>query len=229
MINLDGIHLTIEEIIAAARRFEPVQIAPEACAAMSRSAGWVEQIVASDRPVYGINTGFGIFADQRIPPAESSCLSRNLILSHAVGAGPSLSQEVVRAAMVVRANTLAKGFSGVRPELVELMTAMLNHRVTPVVPSQGSLGSSGDLAPLSHLGLVMTRGEKDDEDESGWADYNGEILIGKTAMARAGLEPIILGPKEGLALNNGATFSAVAPIPSPTKSRATRLITANIY
>jgi histidine ammonia-lyase len=208
VINLDGSHLTIEEIIGAARRFETVQIAPEACVEMSRSAGWVARIVASDSPVYGINTGFGIFADQRIPPAESSRLSRNLILSHAVAAGPSLPQEVVRAAMVVRANTLAKGFSGVRPELVELMTAMLNRRVTPVVPSQGSLGSSGDLAPLSHLGLVMTRDEKDDGNESGWADYAGKVLLGKTAMARAGLERIILGPKEGLALNNGATFSA---------------------
>ena len=119
-----------------------------------------------------------------------------------------LPDEVVRAAMLVRANTLAKGHSGVRPELIELILEMLNRGVTPVVPSQGSMGSSGDLGPLSHLALVITKDEKDLEIEFGFARYQGTTLSGKGAMAQAGLERFILGPKEGLALNNGATFSA---------------------
>jgi histidine ammonia-lyase len=125
-----------------------------------------------------------------------------------VATGPELPLEVVRAAMLIRANTLAIGFSGVRPRLVETLLGMLNLGVTPLVPSQGSLGSSGDLAPLSHMGLVFTTDGEDREDQSGWADYRGQRLSGKAAMQAAGLERLILGPKEGLGINNGATFSA---------------------
>ncbi len=166
------------------------------------------QIAASPKAVYGINTGFGIFSDQRIPPSASALLSRNLILSHAVATGPELPVEVVRAAMLIRANTLAIGHSGARPEIVETLLAMLNAGVAPVVPSQGSLGSSGDLAPLSHLALVFTTDETDLESESGWADYQDQRMSGKAAMQAAGIERLVLGPKEGLAINNGATFSA---------------------
>jgi histidine ammonia-lyase len=165
-------------------------------------------MVASGAPVYGINTGFGIFADQRIPPADSARLSRNLILSHAVGTGSDLPGEVVRAAMLIRANTLAAGYSGVRPELVETLLEMLNRTVIPAIPSQGSLGSSGDLAPLSHLALVFSTDAADRDEESGWADFQGQRLSGKAAMAAAGIPRLVLGPKEGLASNNGATFSA---------------------
>ncbi len=207
-ITIDGSHLTIEEIVAVARHFAKVRLAPDAKTAVERAHGWVQQIVEKGDPVYGINTGFGIFADHRIPAEDSAKLSRNLILSHAVGTGESLAEEVVRAAILVRANTLAKGFSGVRPAVVETLLALLNKRVTPVVPSQGSLGSSGDLGPLSHLALVFTTDEKDLEAESGVAIYQGERLTGKEAMQRAGIERLILGAKEGLAVNNGATFSA---------------------
>jgi histidine ammonia-lyase len=135
----------------------------------------LEAIMASGHPVYGINTGFGIFADQSIPPEESATLSRNLILSHAVGTGTALPKEVVRAAMLVRANTLTKGFSGVRVEIVQTLLDMLNLGISlPVVPSQGSLGSSGDLCPLSHLALVFTTDERDLEAESGDAYFNGD-------------------------------------------------------
>ncbi|MBG0783932.1 MAG: histidine ammonia-lyase [Anaerolineaceae bacterium] len=207
-VIIDGDHLTIEEIVAVARHNTSVVLAPIAKEAVERAHGWVEQIVAKGDPVYGINTGFGIFADQRIPSGDSAKLSRNLILSHSVGTGEPLADEIVRAAILVRANTLAKGFSGVRAVVVETLIALLNQQVTPVVPSQGSLGSSGDLGPLSHLALVFTTDSEDREDESGFAKYQGEVLTGKEAMRRAGIERLILGAKEGLAVNNGATFSA---------------------
>ncbi|KUK96880.1 MAG: Histidine ammonia-lyase [Anaerolineaceae bacterium 46_22] len=207
-IIIDGQSLRIEDVIAVARHGEKVALAESAKEAIKESRQWVEQIVERGEPVYGINTGFGIFAEHRIPSQDSAQLSRNLILSHAVGTGKSLDEEIVKAAILVRANTLSKGFSGVRVSVVETLIALLNKGVTPIVPSQGSLGSSGDLAPLSHLALVFTTDEKDDGAESGQAIFEGEILSGKEAMKRAGIERIILGSKEGLALNNGATFSA---------------------
>jgi histidine ammonia-lyase len=208
MIVIDGSHLAIPDVVGVARFGEPVGLSPQARRRMQRSRDWVMQIAASHQAVYGINTGFGIFADQRIPPSDSTRLSRNLILSHAVATGPELPVEVVRAAMLIRANTLAIGHSGARPEIVETLLAMLNAGVAPVVPSQGSLGSSGDLAPLSHLALVFTTDESDLESESGWAYYRDQRLSGKAALQAAGIQRLILGPKEGLAINNGATFSA---------------------
>jgi len=207
-IVLDGESLTIDEIVAVARHGAKVRLGDSAIETIEESHQWVEEIIKRGEPVYGINTGFGIFAEQRIPAEDSAQLSRNLILSHAVGTGEPLDDEIVRAAILVRANTLAKGFSGVRILVVETLLALLNKGVTPVVPSQGSLGSSGDLAPLSHLALVYTTDEKDDEAQSGMAFFEGEIYSGKEAMRRAGIDRIILGAKEGLAVNNGATFSA---------------------
>lgn len=211
MLLIDGNSLTVAQVVAVARQWEKAGLAPAARQRMLESRTWVEDIVAAGRPVYGINTGFGAFADQRISPQDSDLLSRNLILSHAVATGPDLPGEVVRAAMLIRANTLAKGFSGVRPEVVETLLEMLNRGVTPAVPSQGSLGSSGDLAPLAHLALVFTTDAADREQESGWADVGyaqPARLSGKAALQSAGIPRLILGPKEGLALNNGATFSA---------------------
>jgi histidine ammonia-lyase len=208
MITIDGDHLTIPDVVRVARFNERVGLSPHARQRMQLSHDWVMEITASSKAVYGINTGFGIFSDQRIPPSASAQLSRNLILSHAVATGPELPIEAVRAAMLIRANTLAIGYSGVRPELVETLLAMLNSGVIPVVPSQGSLGSSGDLAPLSHLALVFTTDEADLESESGWAYYNDRRLSGKAAMQAAGIKRLVLGSKEGLAINNGATFSA---------------------
>ena len=207
-IILDGESLTIDDIVAVARHGAKVELADSAKQTIEESHLWVEKIVKRGEPVYGINTGFGIFAEQRIPADDSAQLSRNLILSHAVGTGEPLADEIVRAAILVRANTLAKGYSGVRVVVVETLLELLNKGVTPVVPSQGSLGSSGDLAPLSHLALVYTTDERDDEAESGMAFFEGEIFSGKEAMKRAGIDRIILGAKEGLAINNGATFSA---------------------
>ncbi|MEW6502734.1 MAG: histidine ammonia-lyase [Chloroflexota bacterium] len=208
MIQIDGNHLDIHEVVSVARYGEEVGIAPSGIENLRRSRKVLERIIRSDQAVYGINTGFGIFSEKRIPLEDSNRLSRNLILSHAVAVGEPMPNEVVRAAMLVRANTLVKGYSGVREEIAQTLIEMLNKKVTPLVPQQGSLGSSGDLSPLSHLALVFTTDEADREEESGWAEYEGKILTGKEAMQRAGIPRLILGPKEGLAINNGATFSA---------------------
>ena len=208
MIQIDGNNLTLEDLAAVARGGEPVSLSAEGIQAILTAQGYLEEIRATDQPVYGINTGFGIFADQRIHRQDSARLSRNLILSHAVGTGPALPADVVRAAMLVRANTLTKGLSGVRVEIVETLLEMINKGVTPIIPEQGSLGSSGDLLPLSHMALVFTTDELDREEDSGWAEYKGRLMSGKQAMTEAGLKRIVLGAKEGLAVNNGATFSA---------------------
>lgn len=208
MLKIGNHPLTIEEIHDVARNNELVQISVDARERVERSHQRLTSILKAGKPVYGINTGFGIFSDKKIQIDECNQLSRNLILSHAVGTGPILPVEVTRAAMLVRANTLARGYSGVRLKIIEVLVEMLNKGVTPVVPSQGSLGSSGDLCPLSHLALVFTTDSKDLESESGYAELEGQILTGKQAMKAVGIERIELGPKEGLAINNGATFSA---------------------
>jgi histidine ammonia-lyase len=208
MIQLDGNQLTIDQIASVARHGETVSLSTRALKRIQESRSWVDQMVMSETPVYGINTGFGIFSDRRISREDAALLSRNLILSHAVATGPELDKDVVRAAMLIRANTLAKGYSGIRPIVVETIIEMLNRGVTPMIPSQGSLGSSGDLAQLSHMALVFTTYGGDLDEESGWAEFQGKRVSGKTAMERAGITRIILGAKEGLAVNNGATFSA---------------------
>jgi histidine ammonia-lyase len=168
----------------------------------------VADLIARGEPVYGLNTGFGVFADRHISAEDTQRLQRNLILSHAVGVGEPFAPEVVRAAMLIRANTLALGHSGVRPALAETLLAMLNADVTPIIPAQGSLGSSGDLAPLSHLALALSTDAADREEESGQAWHRGRRVSGKAGMAAAGIPRLVLGPKESLALNNGATFCA---------------------
>lgn len=208
MIELDGYHLSIGGVVRVSRKDEPVRLAQSASEALERSRAWVEEILSSGQPVYGINTGFGLFADTAISRENAGKLNRNLILSHAVGTGPFFPIETTRAAMLVRANTLARGFSGVRSALVAVLLEMLNKGVSPLVPSQGSLGSSGDLAPLAHLALVLSRGEKERDLESGRAIYEEEELSGLEAMRRAGIARIKLEAKEGLALTNGATFCA---------------------
>ncbi len=208
MIEIDGNHLDINSVVSVARFGEEVEITPIGIENLRRSRKVLETILKSNQAVYGINTGFGIFSEKRIPLEDSNRLSRNLILSHAVAVGEPLPTEMVRAAMLVRANTLVKGFSGVREEVAKTLVEMLNKKVTPLVPQQGSLGSSGDLSPLSHLALVFTTDEADLDEESGWAEFDGKIMTGKQAMNQAGIPRLILGPKEGLAINNGATFSA---------------------
>lgn len=208
MIEIDGNSLTLEELHRAAVLNEKITLQPSAVQAIEDCRKRVDKIIQTGLPVYGINTGFGIFADTEISSLQTRRLNRNLVLSHAVGTGPDLHPEIVRAAMLIRANTLAKGYSGVRLVVVQTLLDMLNQGVTPCIPSQGSLGSSGDLAPLSHLALVLTRDEQDLPEQSGRAEFRGRVSSGKEAMELAGLERIILEAKEGLALNNGATFSA---------------------
>lgn len=192
---LDGEHLTIAQVVAVAREGARVRLSPICHQKIQRSRALVEKILAEDRRVYGISTGFGEFSKISIGPEQSAQLQENLILSHCVAVGEPLSEDAVRAMMLLRANALCKGFSGIRQELIECLLDMLNAGVTPVVPQQGSLGASGDLAPLSHMALVMLgRGE---------AFYKGERLPGKEAMERAGLPTWHLLAKEGLALING--------------------------
>ncbi len=200
--------MTLDRVALVARQGQRVSLAPEARARMAQSREWVEALVARGEPVYGINTGFGIFAERNISAADTIRLQRNLLLSHAVGVGEPFAPEVVRATMLIRANALALGHSGARPALAETLLAMLNAGVTPIIPSQGSLGSSGDLAPLSHLALVLSTDEAGSTEASGQVWYGGQVLTGAEGMAAAGLARLVLGPKESLALNNGATFSA---------------------
>jgi histidine ammonia-lyase len=207
MIQIAGRNLTLEQIQAVARDFDKVTLSPQAETLILRSRSWVEQIVESENPVYGINTGYGIFSDRRINKQDARRLARNLILSHSVGTGEPLPEEVVRAAILIRANTLSKGFSGTRVLLVQKLLDLLNQRVLPVIPEKGSMGSSGDLAPLCHLGMILTRDEEDIDALSGEVIYQGKRMSGKKGMQAAGIERFILEPKEGLALSNGASFS----------------------
>jgi histidine ammonia-lyase len=195
MLTIDGSHLTIAEVGAAARGLSPVSLSPDAAARMELSRALIDRLAAGDDAIYAVNTGVGLLADQRIPREDLDRLQRNVIRSHAAGVGEPLAREVVRAMMLIRANVLALGFSGIRPLVAERLCGLLNHGVTPVVPSQGSVGASGDLAPLAHIALVLI-GE-------GEAECGGEILTGAEALRRAGVEPIVLHPKEGISLING--------------------------
>ncbi len=195
MTTLDGSSLTIEAVKRAANGDGPVEIAAEAGERMERSRAVVERLAAGDAPVYAVNTGVGLLADVRIAPAELEQLQRNVVRSHACGAGDPLSRAEVRAMMLIRANVLAKGFSGIRPVVAQRLCDLLNRNVTPVVPSQGSVGASGDLAPLAHIALVLI-GE-------GEAEFEGARISGGDALRRAGIERLILGPKEGISLLNG--------------------------
>ena len=203
-----GETLTIQDLVNVAREDFKVTLAESAREKIAASRAWVENIVARGEPMtYGINTGFGIFANVHVSAAQARDLMRKLITSHAVGVGEPLPEEVVRATMLIRANTLAQGFSGVRVEIVETLIEMLNRGVHPIIPAKGSVGASGDLAPLSHLALVLSTDENDLESESGEAMYRGERVSGKLAMQRAGIPRLILEAKEGLALNNGTAVS----------------------
>ncbi len=195
-VVIDGHNLTFEEFIAVARFGARVELAESARQAMARSRALAEKISAERRAAYGITTGFGDFATVAVSDDMSAHLSTNLILSHCTGTGEPYEIEQVRGMMLLRANALCVGVSGVRPVLVEMLIEMLNQGVHPVVPQKGSLGASGDLAPLSHMGLVLLgRGE---------AMYQGERLPGAEAMRRAGIAALdTLVSKEGLGITNG--------------------------
>jgi histidine ammonia-lyase len=194
-IALTGNDLTFEHLYGAALRGEAVALAPNAIERMKASRAVVDRVVAAGTAAYGINTGFGKLASVRISAEQVRQLQVNLVRSHACGVGAPLSEAETRAMMLLRANAIAKGLSGVRPQVVETLCAMLNAKVHPVIPSQGSVGASGDLAPLAHLAQVVI-GE-------GRAAHKGEILAGGEAMRRAGIKPVALEAKEGLSLLNG--------------------------
>ena len=208
-IIINGSDLTIEDVFRVARGEAEPTLDPAAKTAIIRSSEIAERLAEGDKPIYGVNTGVGVFANQRIDWKKSARLSRNQILSQLVGLGPPFSPEQVRAAMLLRINSLAKGYSGVRIEVIELMLEMLHRGVTPLVPLQGSLGSSGDLAPLSHIAVVFSKDPDPDErgDHSGFAWYGDERMSGSEAMSKAGLNRLILDRKEGAALTNGISFT----------------------
>src|SRR2546425_7609252 len=193
--SLTGNDLTFAQLYKVALHNEIVELAPAAVNRMNASRAVVERLLASGATAYGINTGFGKLASVRISAEQVRQLQVNLVRSHASGVGEPLSETETRAMMLLRANALAKGLSGVRPVVVETLIKMLNARVHPVIPSQGSVGASGDLAPLAHLAHVVI-GE-------GRALYRGEALAGGEAISRAGIPPLVLEAKEGLSLLNG--------------------------
>ncbi|WP_126427695.1 histidine ammonia-lyase [Brevibacillus marinus] len=194
-ISLDGQQLTIEQVEAIARRFAPVKLSADAIDRIQASRRLVERMVRERRVAYGVTTGFGKFSDVVISREDTRQLQENLIMSHACGVGEPYPVEVVRAMIALRINALAKGYSGIRLETLTLLVEMLNRGVHPIIPQQGSLGASGDLAPLAHLVLVMLG--------KGEAEYEGRRLPGAAALQAAGLQPIRLHAKEGLALING--------------------------
>lgn len=198
-LALDGQSLTLGDLVAVARQGRRVALAPEARVAVGASRHLVEEVLRRGEVVYGVNTGFGELARTRVPPHALRALQLNLVRSHAAGVGEPLPRDAVRAMMLLRANALAAGYSGIRPEVVDLLLEMLNRGVHPVVPSQGSVGASGDLAPLAHLALVLV-GE-------GRAEVDGKALPGATALRRRDLRPVTLEAKEGLALVNGTQLT----------------------
>lgn len=214
---LDGENLTLENLVLAARNSKyQVELSSSAKHRIKKSRQWVEQVQKTGKPVvYGINTGFGSKANVSIEKNQVRELQRNLIMSHSAGTGKPFPIETIRAAMIMRANTFAKGFSGIRLEVVETLLQMINKGVTPWVPEQGSVGASGDLAPLSHIALVLSRGVINDyEEHSGKAYFydrkigEWKLYSGMKAMELAKIPRIILEAKEGLALNNGTQISS---------------------
>ena len=213
-IHLDGNSLTLEELEAIATRAASVDLAPSALHRLREARALVDEIAAGDKAVYGINTGFGTLAEVSIAKGDLKKLQRNLILSHAAGVGEPLPPVETRALMVLRANVLAKGHSGVRPETVQTLLEMIRKDVLPVIPSRGSVGASGDLAPLAHLALTLI-GEGD-------AVFQGKRMPSSVALAEAGIAPVVLEAKEGLALINGT--QAIGAVGSQAVQRAGRLL-----
>ena len=224
MIILDGNTLTLEQLASIADDYAAVTLAPAAAAAVDAARAVVDRHAGGDAAIYGINTGFGSLAEVKIPKAALGDLQRNLLRSHAAGVGEPLPPRAVRAMMALRANVLAKGCSGIRRATLDRLIDALNARVHPVVPSRGSVGASGDLAPLAHLSLVLI-GE-------GHATLGDDpaVLDGAAALARARIAPITLESKEGLALINGTQAStavaALAVLGAERLARATDLAAA---
>ncbi|WP_415380724.1 histidine ammonia-lyase [Halosimplex sp. TS25] len=213
-VVLDGESLTPADVVAVAREGAAVSVAEDAREAVRASRERVDDVLASDEAVYGVNTGFGELVDERIPREDVETLQTNLLRSHSAGAGEELPAEAVRAMLVARVNALVKGYSGIREVVVDHLVAMLNEGITPVVPRTGSLGASGDLAPLAHATIVLIGegvaeidGDAEDSGEHPHENGGRRRLAGEEALARADLEPLTLRAKEGLALINGTQLS----------------------
>ena len=194
-IRIDGKSLTIEDIIKVCRDYEKVEITEEAKAAVNKSRDYVREKLENDAVIYGLTTGFGRFANVKISYEETAQLQKNLIISHTCSMGNPYPKHYVRAAMLLRCNNLTRGFSGIRLSTIQTMVDMLNADIIPIVPEKGSVGSSGDLAPLSCIALGLIG--------QGMVEYKGSVIEAKDAFKDAGLTPVELAAKEGLALNNG--------------------------
>ena len=195
LVEINGDNLTLEEVEAVALHGAKVKIDPKAVGKINKCRKYVEKIVDTEQTVYGINTGFGKLCNQRINKKDIEKLQENLVVSHALAVGPVFCEGEVRAMMLLRANVLAKGHSGVRLELIQTLVEMLNKGMHPMIPEKGSVGASGDLAPLAFMALAMMG--------KGWVFYQGRLLQGERAFIKAGIKPIKLSYKEGLALING--------------------------
>lgn len=213
-LKLDGRSLSLAEIVAVAVDGGTVSIARDAYPRIEASRSVVEGLLVRGETAYGINTGFGKLSDVRIGPDQLEALQRNLVRSHSCGLGEPLPEDEVRAMLLLRANVLAKGLSGVRPVVVETLAAMLNARIHPVIPAHGSVGASGDLAPLAHLALALM-GESE-------VFFRGERMAALTALKQAGIAPLTLAAKEGLALLNGT--QGMAGVGGLALARALRLV-----
>ena len=212
MVRLTGNDLTLDEVEEVARWGEEIDgLDEEAVERIEASRAWVERALAEDSaPVYGVTTGFGPLANVRIKPDQARQLSRTVVLSSLVGVGDPLAEDIVRAMMLIRINTFAKGVSGIRPVVAETLRQMINKGVTPHVPAKGSLGASGDLAPLASIAAVLSKSESEGDEYSGRAWYEGELYSGEEAMHRAGIPRVVLEAKEGLGLTNGTNFMVAA-------------------
>ncbi|MCL1847631.1 MAG: histidine ammonia-lyase [Coriobacteriia bacterium] len=205
MLIVGDRQLEVLDIINVARNRERIALSQDALERMAVSRAWVDGIVASDTPVYGINTGFGEFTKINIPQSERERLQRNLVLSHCTGVGERLPEDIVRAVMLLRVNSLALGYSGIRPQTVQTLVDLLNSDIYPVIPCKGSVGASGDLAPLAHMAAVLL-GE-------GFVVKDGQEVACAPVLEAAGISPISLAVKEGLALLNGTqVMTAIAAL-----------------
>ena len=194
-VIINGRDLTVEEVIRVCRGYEKVEIAPEAKEAVIKARNYIEKKLEEGAVIYGLTTGFGKFANVVISREEAEQLQKNLIISHTCAMGEPYETKYVRAAMLLRCNALSRGNSGIRLETIQTMIDMLNAGIHPVIPEKGSLGASGDLAPLSHIALALIG--------LGEVEYKGQIVPAAEAMAKEEIIPVVLAAKEGLALNNG--------------------------
>src|SRR5437879_7841223 len=197
-VTLDGRSLSPSDVVAVAGRGGRVSLGPQAKTALERARALVDRLVAEDRVVYGLTTGVGALKNVRIPPADTGQLQRNLMMSHAVGVGPPLPEELVRAGILVRVNQFCQGTSGVSPQVAQRLLDLLNHDICPWVPQTGSLGASGDLAPSAHVGLVLI-GE-------GEVLVKGERKPAAATLQAAGIQPVELQAKNALSGLNGTHF-----------------------